>query len=62
VAKNALAIEMIMDMGDPAKMVISAPNKEGKVFATSSLSPGDVFTMADQFATIRAKPAALKKD
>jgi hypothetical protein len=61
-AKNALAIELVMEQGDPVKMVISAPNKEGKVFATSSLSPGDVFTMADQFATIRAKPAALKKD
>ena len=62
VAKNALAIEMTLDQGDPVKMVISAPNKDGKVFATSSLLPGDVFTMADQFATIRAKPAALKKD
>ena len=62
VAKNALAIEMTLDQGDPVKMVISAPNKDGKVFATSSLLPGDVFTMADQFAAIRAKPAALKKD
>jgi hypothetical protein len=62
VAKNALAIELALDMGDPVKMVISAPNKDGKVFATSSLLPGDVFTMADQFAMIRAKPAALKKD
>ena len=32
------------------------------MFATSSLLPGDVFTMADQFAEIRAKLAALKKD
>jgi hypothetical protein len=62
VAKNALKIEMVMDMGEPVTMVISPPNKDGKVFATSSLSPGDVFTMADQFAAIRAKPAALKKD
>lgn len=62
VAKNALAIEMALETGDPVKIVISSPNKDGKVFATSSLLPGDVFTMADQFAAIRAKPAALKKD
>jgi hypothetical protein len=62
VTKNALAIELVMDNTDVVKMVISAPNKEGKVFATTSLSPGDVFTMADQFANIRAKPAAFKKD
>lgn len=62
VAKNALAIELGLDMGDPVKVVVSVPNKDGKVFATSSLLPGDVFTMADPFAAIRAKPAALKKD
>jgi hypothetical protein len=62
VAKNALAIELTMEKGDPVKMTISPPNKEGKVFATSSALPGDVFTMPDKFATVRAKPAALKKD
>jgi hypothetical protein len=62
VNKNAMAVELTMETGDPVKIVISPPNKEGKVFATSSLSPGDVFTMQDKFATIRAKPAALKKD
>jgi hypothetical protein len=62
VTKNALVVEMTLDMGDPVKMVISAPNKDGKVFATTSVLPGDVFTMADKFAAIRAKPAALKKD
>lgn len=62
VAKNALSIELTMEEGDPVKMVISPPNKDGKVFATSSRSPGDVFTMPDRFATVRAKPAALKKD
>ena len=62
VAKNALAVEMALEMGDPVKMVISAPNKEGKVFATTSVRPGDVFTMMDRFAALRAKPAALKKD
>ncbi|HJZ90296.1 MAG TPA: DUF4340 domain-containing protein [Gemmataceae bacterium] len=63
VAKSALAIELTMEgMKDPVKVVISAPNKDGKVFATSSLSAGDVFTMPDKFATLRSKPAALKKD
>jgi Domain of unknown function (DUF4340) len=62
VAKNALAIELILETGDPMKMVISSPNKEGRVFATTSALPGDVFTMVDRFAGIRAKPAALKKD
>jgi hypothetical protein len=62
VAKNALSVEMTLEMGDPVTMVISAPNKEGKVFATTSALPGDVFTMADRFAEVRAKPAALKKD
>ena len=62
VTKNALTIEMTMETGDPVKMTISPPNKEGKVFATTSLLPGDVFTMIDRFATVRAKPAALKKD
>jgi hypothetical protein len=62
VAKNALVFELTMEMGSPVKITISPPNKDGKVFATSSLSPGDVFTMPDKFATVRAKPAALKKD
>ncbi|HEX3152461.1 MAG TPA: DUF4340 domain-containing protein [Gemmataceae bacterium] len=62
VAKNALAIEMILETGDPVKMVIAAPNKEGKVFATTSALPGDVFTLVDRFAGIRAKKAAFKKD
>jgi Domain of unknown function (DUF4340) len=62
VAKNAMAIEMILDAGDPVRMLISSPNKDGKVFATSSALAGDVFTMTDKFAAIRAKPAALKKD
>lgn len=62
VAKNALAIELTPEAGDPVKVMISPPNKEGKVFGTSSLSPGDVFVMADRFAALRAKPAALKKD
>jgi hypothetical protein len=62
VSKNALVVEMTLDMGDPVKMVISPPNKDGKVFATTSVLPGDVFTMADKFAAIRAKLAALKKD
>jgi hypothetical protein len=62
VAKNAMAVELTMETGEPVKILISPPNKEGKVFATSSLSPGDVFTMPDKFATVRAKPAALKKD
>jgi hypothetical protein len=62
VAKNALRVEMILESGDPVVMTISPPNKEGKVFATSSALPGDVFTMADHFAAVRAKPAALKKD
>ncbi len=61
-AKNALSIELIREEGPPVKIVISPPNKEGKVFATSSLSPGDVFTMPDMFAAVRAKPAALKKE
>lgn len=61
-AKNAMAVELTMEMGEPIKIVVSPPNKEGKVFATSSLSAGDVFTMTDKFAAIRAKPAALKKD
>jgi len=62
VAKNALVVEMVLEMGNPVKMVISAPNKDGKVFATTTALPGDVFTMPDHFATVRAKPAALKKD
>ncbi len=62
VAKNALLIEMIQETGDPVKLAISPPNKEGKVFATTSALPGDVFILADRFAQVRAKPAALKKD
>jgi len=62
VAKNALSVVMTIEGADPVTMVISPPNKEGKVFATTSALPGDVFTMADRFAAVRAKPAALKKD
>ncbi|MBO0699711.1 MAG: DUF4340 domain-containing protein [Zavarzinella sp.] len=62
VAKNALRVEMVLEAGDPVVMMISPPNKEGKVFATTSVLPGDVFTMADHFAAVRAKPAAFKKD
>jgi len=62
VAKNAMVIVMTLDAGDPVTMTISPPNKDGKVFATSSALPGDVFTLSDRFATVRAKPAALKKD
>jgi Domain of unknown function (DUF4340) len=62
VSKNALMVEMVLEMGNPVKMVISPPNKDGKVFATTTALPGDVFTMTDRFATVRAKPAALKKD
>jgi len=61
-AKNAMVIVMTLDAGDPVTMTISPPNKDGKVFATSSALPGDVFTLPDRFATVRAKPAALKKD
>lgn len=62
VAKNALRVEMVLESGDPVVMIISPPNKEGKVFATTSVLPGDVFTLADHFAAVRAKPAAFKKD
>ncbi|HVK07357.1 MAG TPA: DUF4340 domain-containing protein, partial [Gemmataceae bacterium] len=62
VAKGALTVVLTLDMGDPVTMTISPPSKDGKVVATSSRSPGDVFTMADRFAAIRAKPAAFKKD
>jgi hypothetical protein len=62
VAKNALVIEMTMETGSPVTMTISPPNKEGKVFATTSLLKGDVFTMTDRFGLVRSKPAALKKD
>ena len=62
VAKGALTVVLTLEAGDPVTMVISPPSKDGKVTATSSRSPGDVFTMADRFATIRAKPAAFKKD
>jgi hypothetical protein len=62
VAKNALAVEMVLEEGEPVKMAISPPNKDSKVFATTSALPGDVFTLPDRFATVRAKPAAFKKD
>jgi Domain of unknown function (DUF4340) len=62
VAKNALVVVMTLEAGDPVTMTISPPNKDGKVFATTSALPGDVFTLPDRFATVRAKPAALKKD
>jgi len=62
VAKNALAVEIVLEAGEPVKMAISPPNKDGKVFATTSALPGDVFTLPDRFAAVRAKPAALKKD
>jgi len=62
VAKNGMLIEMIQETGTPVKLTISPPNKEGKVFATTTALPGDVFILADRFANVRAKPAALKKD
>jgi hypothetical protein len=62
VAKGALTVVLTLEAGDPVTMTVSPPNKEGKVVATSSRSPGDVFTMADRFAAVRAKPAAFKKD
>ncbi len=62
VAKGALNVELALEMGDPVKMTLSAPNKDGRVVATSSLSAGDVFTLADRFAMVRAKPASFKKD
>lgn len=62
VAKGALAVVLTLDAGDPVTITLSPPSKDGKVVATSSLSPGDVFAMADKFAVIRAKPAAFKRD
>lgn len=62
VAKNALEVEMDVEGAGVTKMVLSTPNKDGKVNATTSALPGDVFTLADKFAALRAKPAALKKD
>jgi hypothetical protein len=62
VAKGALTVVLALEAGDPLTMTLSPPSKDGKVVATSSRSPGDVFTMADRFAAIRAKPAAFKKD
>jgi hypothetical protein len=53
---------MTLDAGDPVTMTISPPNKDAKVFATTSALPGDVFTLPDKFAKVRAKPAELKKD
>jgi hypothetical protein len=60
-AKNALEIEMDVQGGQKIKMMIS-PAKEGKVYATSSTMPGDVFVLPDRFAAIRDKPTAFRKD
>jgi hypothetical protein len=62
VTKNAFSIEMDVEDKGVVKLLLSAPNKEGKIFATTSELPGDVFTLLDKFAALRAKPAALKKD
>ena len=62
VAKNALVIAMDVEGTGVVTTTISPPNKDGKAFATSSALAGDVFTMTDKFAWLRAKPAALKKD
>lgn len=62
VPKGALTAVLTVDGGEPLTMTISPPNKEGKVFATSSRAPGDVFVTVDRFAAVRMKPAALKKD
>lgn len=62
IAKGAMEIVLTQETGDPVTLILSAPTKDGKVIATSSLSPGDVFTLIDKFAVWRAKPAALKKD
>jgi Domain of unknown function (DUF4340) len=59
-AKNALEIDLDAE-GGPVKIVLGSP-KDGKIHATSSLLPGDVFLLTDKYNWLRAKPAALKKD
>ena len=60
VAKNALAVEIVLETGEPVKMAISPPNKDGKVFAP----PGPARRRVHSARPIRrseSEPAAFKK-
>ncbi len=59
---NKGGLIVVIEGDKTTTVTLSAPDKDGKIRATSSEIAGDVFILKDQFAEVRKKPAYFKKD